>query len=84
MTKLPQFKRPAEVAVMFDLTHTNPRTVPIVRCPKCDGALTYFVNSLARRHANGANALFIDGHVSWRHYSNVLANQDDIFGHSSK
>ncbi|MBT3380468.1 MAG: prepilin-type N-terminal cleavage/methylation domain-containing protein [Lentisphaerae bacterium] len=84
MTKLPQFKRPSEVAVIFDLKHRNPRTVPIIRCPKCDPSLANFMNNLARRHGNGANVLFIDGHVGWRHYNNVLANQDDLFGHLKK
>jgi len=84
MTKLPQFKRPAEVAVMYDIAHANPRKTPMVRCPKCDGSLTYFATYLSRRHSNGTNALFIDGHVSWRHYNNVLANEDDLFGHVTK
>lgn len=84
MTKLPQFKRPSEVAVMMDLTHTNPRTVPIIRCPKCDTTLRYFATYLSRRHSNGSNIMFIDGHVSWRHYNNILANEDDLFGHTRK
>ncbi len=84
MCRMTQFVRPSEVVVMLDIYQTNPVTVPIVRCPVCDPALTYFLTYLDPRHGRGSNLLYLDAHVGWNTCESIQANEDDLWGHIKK
>jgi prepilin-type processing-associated H-X9-DG protein len=36
------------------------------------------------RHFDGADLLFLDGHVKWRTHGDIMANVDDLWGHLSQ
>ena len=81
MTRMTQLRRPTGVAVLLDKFQTNPQTAPMVRCPVCDPALTYFMIYLAPRHNGGSSLLYVAGNVGWKNLQAIRANRDDLWGH---
>jgi len=77
-----QFKRPSGVLAMTD-SKSNPG---IAICPRCNppSSAWPWYNYTDMRHQNGANALYVDGHVKWQSQTYLGGNSDDVWGHNSR
>ena len=81
MVKRATFTRPSQVMFITDkLTGAADGTT--IRCPMCDDAK--FLVHAAKRHSDGDNVLYIGGNVSWMNYTQMRANHNDVWGHSSR
>jgi len=39
---------------------------------------------ISSRHNDGANCVFADGHAKWRSKTSILANDGDMWGHTTR
>jgi len=84
--RLVQYKRPSEIISFLDTANGTSGGRPHAYCPKNRaGSATRAVPPFAigMRHNKTVNASFIDGHVKGQHYSPVLLNDNDMWGHLS-
>ena len=82
MMTLSKFTRPSGVLAMTD-SKSNPG---IALCARCNPPSSPWPwnNYTDCRHNNGANALFVEGHVKWLSQTSLAGNSDDVWGHVSR
>ncbi len=79
---LTQFTRPSGVLAMTD-SKSNPGIVMCARCNPPSSAYPW-QNYTDLRHQNGANALYVEGHVKWQSGNALGSNADDLWGHVTR
>ncbi|MCK5802656.1 MAG: DUF1559 domain-containing protein [Lentisphaeria bacterium] len=82
---LANFKQPVRALVLCDAQNGPGRGYPAIYCSTHYQSATWVANfrKVADRHGNGANCLFVDGHVEWLTRRRILSTNsaDEIWSH---
>lgn len=88
--RLNDIQRPSSILLAVD-SHGGTGTSEtrqgswVALCPDCELPTCAPLHNygIASRHNEGANVLYMDGHVKWERYDRILANVGDMWGHGS-
>ena len=83
----PNVKRPSEIISYCETSNTSENVgYTYAFCPKCaisTWAPNTFPWCISTRHSRRVNTLFVDAHVEAVGYTQVMDNDNDMWGHSS-